>query len=178
MTDCNSSLGKYFICKGPEGTVKSTTTTSTTIATTTVTEEETTTTTESTTNPTTMTTTQSPKCPDGWVIFKDSCYLVNSNSSNFANATSFCQGLESRVLEILSVEEDEFIDKYLDQFDSIYGSVWLNMAIQDDKAAEWLDGTEVNYTNFRDQDDFDDLFTKGMHCVERPTGNGLNFLFF
>ncbi|VDI68489.1 Hypothetical predicted protein [Mytilus galloprovincialis] len=52
-------------------------------------------------------------CPNGWLIYDSSCYLISQTSVDWADSVTFCKAFGSKLVEIESQKEDNFIQTTL-----------------------------------------------------------------
>uniref|UniRef100_A0A914EE45 C-type lectin domain-containing protein n=1 Tax=Acrobeloides nanus TaxID=290746 RepID=A0A914EE45_9BILA len=102
----------------------------------------------------TTTTTARPTCPNGWKSFENVCYLVTSNSSNFAGARSYCQAKGGDLVSIHDNATNYFIQSQLVRQPNIIG-YWIGLTcnetngIGNKSVCSWLDGTRYNYQDWQ-----------------------------
>ncbi|XP_026530150.1 lymphocyte antigen 75-like [Notechis scutatus] len=102
----------------------------------------------------------SSKCPDSpneasqWLHYKDYCYAFDMAFYNYSiytgtTARKICKKLNpsADVLTIKDEEENTFVSTHLKEYYFITGKVWLGIQFND-KSLNWLDGSEVKYTNW------------------------------
>ncbi|XP_061174349.1 perlucin-like protein [Saccostrea echinata] len=87
-------------------------------------------------------------CPDGWTIYRNSCYHVSRDSQNWFNAMKICEIHDSYIIHIDDADEQGFITHLLQS--SSANNTWLG-------ATDWTvegswqwepHGQKLNYTNF------------------------------
>ncbi|XP_061183285.1 perlucin-like [Saccostrea echinata] len=76
----------------------------------------------------TVVTAQSASCPHGWVLRGSSCYLfVTDSPEDWMTATSYCNILHAKLVEIETLAEDEFLRLHL--FDKkLTGGYWIGFS--------------------------------------------------
>lgn len=89
-----------------------------------------------------------PKCPYGWVAFRDSCYLFwNSTSISFAKAAEICQQNGAHPVFVETAEENSFLKDYLRQMKAAFW--WIGMTDQETEGTWKWYGTN-NVVQFTD----------------------------
>ena len=84
------------------------------------------------------------ECEQGWLLFRDSCYLFESNAKAVIAAENYCVGKDSHLASIHSTNEMNFLR---DQ--KIFNSDWVWIGGEKNgNSFKWLDGTEFDYTNW------------------------------
>uniref|UniRef100_A0A914CNQ2 C-type lectin domain-containing protein n=1 Tax=Acrobeloides nanus TaxID=290746 RepID=A0A914CNQ2_9BILA len=103
---------------------------------------------------TTTSTASCPTCPNGWKSFENVCYLVTSNSSNFAGARNYCQAKGGDLVSIHDNATNYFIQSQLVRQPNIIG-YWIGLTcnetngIGNKSVCSWLDGTRYNYQDWQ-----------------------------
>ncbi|XP_060735001.1 lymphocyte antigen 75 [Tachysurus vachellii] len=103
----------------------------------------------------------SVNCPESngevsWIQYKDSCYAIVMTMSNYTvfsneHAKNICRelGPNSQILTIKSREENDFVTRHVAENPLATSRVWLGLGtIYKDKPAEWMDGSEVDFSNW------------------------------
>uniref|UniRef100_A0A6G1S8Q7 Contactin n=1 Tax=Aceria tosichella TaxID=561515 RepID=A0A6G1S8Q7_9ACAR len=69
------------------------------------------------------------ECPKNWVSYSSSCYkFVRSNSSQFYNASNYCDLYNAKLISVNDFEENDFILDWLQDNDP-YRRIWLTSAL-------------------------------------------------
>uniref|UniRef100_A0A2D4HWA4 Lymphocyte antigen 75 n=1 Tax=Micrurus lemniscatus lemniscatus TaxID=129467 RepID=A0A2D4HWA4_MICLE len=105
----------------------------------------------------------SSKCPDPpngasqWLYYKEYCYAFDMAFYNYSTYTAdtarkACKKLDpsADLLTIKDGEENKFVSTHLKEYYFITGKVWLGIQFND-KSLNWLDGSEVKYTNWANE---------------------------
>uniref|UniRef100_A0A914CVS7 C-type lectin domain-containing protein n=1 Tax=Acrobeloides nanus TaxID=290746 RepID=A0A914CVS7_9BILA len=93
-------------------------------------------------------------CPSGWILFENDCYLITSNSSNFAGARNFCLANGGDLISIHDNATTYFIQSQLVSQSNVIG-YWIGLTCNEtngigtNAVCTWLDGTPYNYQNWQ-----------------------------
>ncbi|XP_061663742.1 galactose-specific lectin nattectin-like [Syngnathoides biaculeatus] len=101
-----------------------------------------------------------PCCPDGWVRFRDRCFIYRDTSLEYSDAEDACNLLNGNLACIRNAEENALVFQLIR--DANNGSIidtWigLNDGIEEGRFV-CVDGINSKFLNFRDgqPDDFED----------------------
>ncbi|XP_042878324.1 brevican core protein-like [Penaeus japonicus] len=82
-------------------------------------------------------------CPERWLLFRASCFLVSDASGTYGDGWTFCRQQGGSLASVRSQEEHDFLAGVLP------ASVWIGLS---DGASEgtflWADSSKSSYTNF------------------------------
>ncbi|XP_078328082.1 perlucin-like protein [Crassostrea virginica] len=67
------------------------------------------------------------QCDDGWISFQRKCYKFSIKPENFQKAMRICYSFGSRLLEVKSKSEEQWIDLHILLLGYSYG-VWLGFS--------------------------------------------------
>ncbi|KAJ7392901.1 hypothetical protein OS493_008138 [Desmophyllum pertusum] len=85
-------------------------------------------------------------CPQGWVLFSNACYQVNSGKKNIQDATDSCLDNGGGILTLRSIEEEKFLRAELVKKNLNNMFYWLGAKYSPSKGSFlWPDATEVVY---------------------------------
>ena len=87
-------------------------------------------------------------CPEGWILYKDSCYYMfpkvcslRREFRTWTDARKFCESRGASLVTVTSQEENAFLSGLA--FES-----WIG-AHQQNGQWVWTDGTEMSFTNWQ-----------------------------
>ncbi|XP_069010435.1 asialoglycoprotein receptor 1-like isoform X1 [Embiotoca jacksoni] len=87
--------------------------------------------------------TEKKKCPEGWTIFRFSCYRRSELSGSWDTGREDCRDKAAHLVVIESLEEQEFLSTFTKL------PVWIGL---NDKETEgtwkWIDGTPLTFTHW------------------------------
>ncbi|XP_069010436.1 asialoglycoprotein receptor 1-like isoform X2 [Embiotoca jacksoni] len=87
--------------------------------------------------------TEKKKCPEGWTIFRVSCYRLSELSGSWDTGREDCRDKAAHLVMIESLEEQEFLSTFTKL------PVWIGL---NDKETEgtwkWIDGTPLTFTHW------------------------------
>ncbi|XP_046556518.1 perlucin-like protein [Haliotis rubra] len=88
-------------------------------------------------------------CPDGWVVYKNSCYSFNTTWQPYDTAKAICKTYNSYLVRIEDKDENNFISNFILNFKSDFVA-WFGA---NDKIQEgnwiWGDsGVKLTYSNW------------------------------
>lgn len=91
------------------------------------------------------------RCAPGWTKYEGHCYMFFCNHVDFNYASWQCEDVGSNLVSIHSKEEDEFVQDLAKSCDEAR-FVWIGAKVKgyEPFEAEWLDGSEFDYNNFKD----------------------------
>uniref|UniRef100_A0A667Y143 Mannose receptor C-type 1 n=1 Tax=Myripristis murdjan TaxID=586833 RepID=A0A667Y143_9TELE len=75
---------------------------------------------------------------DGWIIYNDTQYFINTNNLAMEAARAFCKSNAGELAVITAESERRFLWKQ--------GQYYIGMIVNLDKSFSWMDGTPVTYT--------------------------------
>ncbi|XP_060598551.1 perlucin-like protein isoform X2 [Ruditapes philippinarum] len=91
------------------------------------------------------------KCLDGWVTFKDSCYLFDTKTLDFQSAEKECGKFEAHVVRLETQEENTFLKSFMANHfkDTAY---WIGMTDVETEGLWKISGTKriVPFTDWED----------------------------
>ncbi|XP_060598528.1 perlucin-like protein isoform X2 [Ruditapes philippinarum] len=94
--------------------------------------------------------TRNMKCLDGWVTFKDSCYLFDTKTLDFQSAEKECGKWESHIVRLETQEENSFLKSFLANYfkDAHY---WIGMTDIETEGLWKISGTNniVPFTDWK-----------------------------
>jgi len=79
--------------------------------------------------------------------YEGSCYQASASVLNWDDAVSYCNDLDAQLTSIHSSDENNFINENV-RVSSTNHLIGLN-DIDEEGVYQWVDGTPVNYTNFK-----------------------------
>ncbi|KAL4239382.1 C-type lectin domain 10 [Mactra antiquata] len=65
-------------------------------------------------------------CPDGWLAYEGSCYLIGADDVHYTEAEHFCMQHNSHLVHVQSAEENNFLKGYFKTFVNGH-NYWLGM---------------------------------------------------
>lgn len=95
-----------------------------------------------------------PFCREGWFQYKDQkCIrLVSTAALNFYESQEYCRAkYNAKLTTIQGLELQEFLTDVV-HFKDVKLPIWLGAIQNDFSAFHWLDRTQVNFTNFEDNE--------------------------
>ncbi|XP_070768008.1 asialoglycoprotein receptor 1-like [Enoplosus armatus] len=82
-------------------------------------------------------------CPDNWIKFGNSCYLIYTSKKNWNDGRKVCESHDAQLVIISSIEEQEFIS-------SFELPIWIGLTDEETETVwKWVNGTEVTTTYWR-----------------------------
>ncbi|RWS23918.1 low affinity immunoglobulin epsilon Fc receptor-like protein [Leptotrombidium deliense] len=110
-------------------------------------------------------------CPNGWVHFSRKCYIHQKSAQSHSNAQYMCAIQGASLLSIRSLDENQFINKYL----NAYGYVWTSGKRLRIGSSEfrWGDGSSMSYSNWN-RNEPSDIHTSHDMCLDLDKYGGWN----
>ena len=108
-------------------------------------------------------------CGD-WNQFEDNkCLKVIEKKTTEEDSIKSCKEEDSTssLITIDNKEEQEFLNTFLEKYNNITANVWIGLKYTD-KAFKWLDGSDVNYTNWAE----DAVKDGTLACVQMSIAKG------
>lgn len=89
-------------------------------------------------------------CPDGWKIIDSSCYYVSEEEKTWDLAQGECYGMNSFLVMIKDKTQSDSLNKLY----SAGRGYWIGLKRdpKDLQTFRWLDGTQVTYTNWEENE--------------------------
>ncbi|KAK3090894.1 hypothetical protein FSP39_015541 [Pinctada imbricata] len=91
---------------------------------------------------------------DGWVQRGNYCYLFRDQKQNFSNAVAECESFSADILMPKSIDIINDVTSICSE------KIWIGLNGADDSEFlgdfRWVDGTALNYTNWKDGEEFDE----------------------
>ncbi|XP_029935851.1 macrophage mannose receptor 1 [Myripristis murdjan] len=81
---------------------------------------------------------------DGWIIYNDTQYFINTNNLAMEAARAFCKSNAGELAVITAESERRFLWKQISRGSE--GQYYIGMIVNLDKSFSWMDGTPVTYT--------------------------------
>jgi hypothetical protein len=135
--------------RAPTTTTATPTTTTTKAPTTTTTQAPTTTKAPTTTVAPTTTTAVAPAalaCPDGWVPYSSSCYLLTEALATWSDAKASCVAMDADLVEVTTLVENQFILNSVNSGN--IQSAWLSLSVVNGKMVN-SSGKTPAFTNWK-----------------------------
>ncbi|XP_034447643.1 C-type lectin domain family 6 member A-like isoform X2 [Hippoglossus hippoglossus] len=100
---------------------------------------------------------ESSCCPDNWIRFGTSCYLISNSEKNWNESKSFCEEQNAQLVIISSEQEQNFISSFHRVF-------WIGLSNEaGTKVWKWVNGSVTVQTYWAtDQPDY---FEDSEHCA-------------
>uniref|UniRef100_A0A914EE58 C-type lectin domain-containing protein n=1 Tax=Acrobeloides nanus TaxID=290746 RepID=A0A914EE58_9BILA len=115
-----------------------------------------------------------PRCPPGYSYFRETnfCYKTNTSWIGINEAEANCIQDGGNLASIHSPEENAFINSLFSQNVS-YFAWWIGLVNVGNGYWQWLDGSEITYTNY-----CSNVTSGALNCTlmlqsDHPDGNGL-----
>ncbi|XP_051524380.1 macrophage mannose receptor 1-like isoform X1 [Myxocyprinus asiaticus] len=96
--------------------------------------------------PSTSTQVEYNKTADGWILFNNSQYFINSDLLPMEDARAFCKKNHADLVVITSQTERKFLWKQISRGSE--GQYYIGMTVGLDKSFFWVDGSPVVYTSW------------------------------
>lgn len=109
-------------------------------------------------------------CSEGWFQFNDEkCVrIIGSQALNFYESQELCRSkYNSKLLSIKSEKEGEFLHNLI-KFKDIKLPVWLGAVQNDLSSFNWIDKSDVTFTNWADSEPND----PDHGCISMISSNG------
>ncbi|KAL4233318.1 hypothetical protein ACF0H5_008000 [Mactra antiquata] len=92
-------------------------------------------------------------CPHGWMEYDNSCYLFSKEEEQWTHAAILCSALGSKLVEIETKDENNFLTTFIDLYNEIY---WIGLSdVQKEDDWMWMDSketlTNLGYSNWFNQ---------------------------
>lgn len=107
------------------------------------------------------------KTDDGWLIYNDTHYFINTDELDMETARAYCKKNSGELAVITGESERKFLWKAV--IKGNYDQYYIGMTVNLDKSFSWVDGTPVTYTaweknepNFANNDENCVTIYKGM----------------
>ncbi|XP_056155303.1 macrophage mannose receptor 1 [Lampris incognitus] len=81
---------------------------------------------------------------DGWIIYNDTQYFINTDTLPMEEARAFCRKNFGDLVVITGESERKFLWKKISR--DIHGQYYIGMTVNLDKSFSWMDGTPVTFT--------------------------------
>ncbi|XP_068560738.1 CD209 antigen-like [Cebidichthys violaceus] len=82
---------------------------------------------------------QKKTCPEGWRMFRCSCYLLSTRSDSWEKSRKDCRDKGADLVIIDSLEEQKFLSSIIDRH-----RIWIGLSDRDDEGTwKWIDGTPL-----------------------------------
>ena len=86
-------------------------------------------------------------CPTGWLCFSNSCFKEFMTAVTWNDAQQVCESLNSNLTSIHSAAESDFILGQVRSADT--HEFWIGFTDRANEGSlEWVDGSDVTYTNW------------------------------
>ncbi|XP_044045914.1 CD209 antigen-like protein C isoform X3 [Siniperca chuatsi] len=97
-------------------------------------------------------------CPDHWIKFGNSCYLISNSKKNWNDSRTFCKNEDAQLVIISSYEEQELLSSFKRE-------AWIGLTdAQTETVWKWVNGTEVTKTYWRNGQP--DNYQNSENCAE------------
>ncbi|XP_029977032.1 ladderlectin-like [Salarias fasciatus] len=85
-------------------------------------------------------------CPPFWFNFNGRCFRYFSTGVRWAEAELHCVSLEANLVSIHSVEEHNFVNTLIQNFDPAQGFTWIGLTdLHMNSRWMWSDGSRVDF---------------------------------
>ncbi|KAM6955130.1 C-type lectin domain family 4 member E-like [Lycodopsis pacificus] len=85
---------------------------------------------------------QKKTCPEGWMMFYSSCYLLSTRSGSWEESRKDCRDKGADLVIIDSLREQEFLSSIV-----VKDRTWIGLSDRDDEGTwKWVDGTPLTET--------------------------------
>ncbi|XP_069563005.1 CD209 antigen-like protein C [Brachyistius frenatus] len=87
--------------------------------------------------------TEKKTCPEGWTIFRFSCYRLSDLSGSWDTGREDCRDRAAHLVVIESLEEQEFLSTFTKL------PVWIGLNDNETEGTwKWIDGTPLTFTDW------------------------------
>uniref|UniRef100_A0A3Q0SMK6 C-type lectin domain-containing protein n=1 Tax=Amphilophus citrinellus TaxID=61819 RepID=A0A3Q0SMK6_AMPCI len=108
-------------------------------------------------------------CPKFWYYFNGTCYKYVGSHMTWADAEFNCVSQKANLVSVHSLEEYEFIQFLIENFDPTQGHTWIGLSdIHKEGRWMWSDGSAVDFAIWSPGQP--DNYTDGEHCVHTNFG--------
>ncbi|XP_054482880.1 lactose-binding lectin l-2-like [Anoplopoma fimbria] len=86
-------------------------------------------------------------CPMFWFGFNGRCYKYVASLMTWADAELYCVSQKANLVSIHSLDEQNFINALIKNFDHLEGSTWIGLTdIHKEGSWMWSDGSTVDFS--------------------------------
>ncbi|XP_018523590.1 lactose-binding lectin l-2-like [Lates calcarifer] len=89
---------------------------------------------------------QRGNCPMFWFSFNGRCYKYFATRVGWSDAALQCLSQRASLVSIHSLEEQNFVNFLIKNFDHAEGPTWIGLSDRIDKKWMWSDGAPLNFT--------------------------------
>ena len=88
------------------------------------------------------------QCPEGYLVFQDTCYKLYTETKTRTDAAEDCEAKGAHLVDIKSLEENTFVEWLIFK----YGveDTWFGLVKPDESNLVWSDGTPVSSKGWHD----------------------------
>ena len=108
-------------------------------------------------------------CPEDWKYFQGSCYYFSTDTATTEGAQNFCKQQGADLIKITSSDENDFVSQNKQAGNVRLGSIRNPL---NNKTFVWMDGSSLNYVNWRANEPNNSLGQEA--CVDSEGFTGWN----